>query len=77
MGDLKGTVNFACQRCLQPIRLDPSFNHLGEHTLAELSRTCLPIAVALFATAYNQILRSCDLLVTWQSAVAMEFFVSI
>ncbi|XP_066587031.1 beclin-1-like protein isoform X2 [Prorops nasuta] len=38
--DIKSAVNFACQRCLQPITLDSSFNHLGEHTLAELS---LPI----------------------------------
>ncbi|XP_046736237.1 beclin-1-like protein isoform X1 [Diprion similis] len=40
MMDSKATVSFACQRCLQPLRLDTSFNHLGEHTLAELS---LPI----------------------------------
>ncbi|XP_033217113.1 beclin-1-like protein isoform X1 [Belonocnema kinseyi] len=40
MVDMRTNVNFACQRCLQPLRLDPSFNHLGEHTLAELS---LPI----------------------------------
>ncbi|XP_015518319.1 beclin-1-like protein isoform X2 [Neodiprion pinetum] len=40
MMDAKATVSFACQRCLQPLRLDTSFNHLGEHTLAELS---LPI----------------------------------
>ncbi|KAJ8673867.1 hypothetical protein QAD02_005129 [Eretmocerus hayati] len=38
--DSKININYACQRCLQPLRLDPSFNHLGEHTLAELS---LPI----------------------------------
>ncbi|XP_014219117.1 beclin-1-like protein [Copidosoma floridanum] len=40
MMDMKTNVNFVCQRCLQPLKLDPSFNHLGEHTLAELS---LPI----------------------------------
>ncbi|XP_012258889.1 beclin-1-like protein isoform X1 [Athalia rosae] len=40
MVDTKTIVSFACQRCLQPLRLDSSFNHLGEHTLAELS---LPI----------------------------------
>ncbi|XP_058792232.1 beclin-1-like protein [Phymastichus coffea] len=38
--NMKVNVNFACQRCLQPLRLDPSFDHLGEHTIAELS---LPI----------------------------------
>lgn len=38
MVDIKSNVSFACQRCLQPLRLDPSFYHLGEHTLAELSR---------------------------------------
>ncbi|XP_034176906.1 beclin-1-like Atg6 isoform X2 [Osmia lignaria lignaria] len=41
MVDMKSNVSFCCQRCLQPLRLDPSFlDHLGEHTLAELS---LPI----------------------------------
>ncbi|XP_026478382.1 beclin-1-like protein [Ctenocephalides felis] len=42
MVDSKCIVNFACQRCLQPIKLDETFNVLGEHTLAELS---LPINV--------------------------------
>lgn len=37
MVDVKNIVNFACQRCLQPIKLDETFNILGEHTLAELS----------------------------------------
>uniref|UniRef100_A0A0C9RFW2 Atg6_1 protein n=1 Tax=Fopius arisanus TaxID=64838 RepID=A0A0C9RFW2_9HYME len=40
MVDIKSNVSFSCQRCLQPLRLDASFGHLGEHTLAELS---LPI----------------------------------
>ncbi|XP_076165892.1 beclin-1-like Atg6 isoform X1 [Ptiloglossa arizonensis] len=40
MVDMKTNVSFACQRCLQPLRLDSSFYDLGEHTLAELS---LPI----------------------------------
>ncbi|XP_063976132.1 beclin-1-like protein isoform X1 [Diachasmimorpha longicaudata] len=40
MVDIKSNVSFSCQRCLQPLRLDSSFDHLGEHTLAELS---LPI----------------------------------
>lgn len=34
----KASVSFACQRCLQPLTLDDSFNYLGEHILAELSR---------------------------------------
>lgn len=38
MVDIKSNVSFSCQRCLQPLRLDASFDHLGEHTLAELSR---------------------------------------
>ncbi|KAK3861517.1 hypothetical protein Pcinc_032527 [Petrolisthes cinctipes] len=38
--DPRVTVNFACQRCLNPIQLDPGFSHLNEHTLAELA---LPI----------------------------------
>ncbi|XP_015175683.1 PREDICTED: beclin-1-like protein isoform X1 [Polistes dominula] len=37
MMDMKSNVSFSCQRCLQPLRLDSSFNYLGEHTLAELS----------------------------------------
>lgn len=40
MGDSKLNVHFVCQRCLQPLKLDPSFSTLGEHKLAELS---LPI----------------------------------
>ena len=38
MVDMKSNVNFTCQRCLQPLRLDQSFHHLEEHALAELSR---------------------------------------
>lgn len=37
MGDSKIDVNFVCQRCLQPIKIDQSFGNLNEHTLAELS----------------------------------------
>lgn len=37
---IKMSVSYACQRCLQPLTLDESFNYLGEHILAELS---LPI----------------------------------
>ncbi|XP_075222072.1 beclin-1-like Atg6 isoform X2 [Lycorma delicatula] len=40
MVDNKVDVHYVCQRCLQPLKLDSSFNSLGEHTLAELS---LPI----------------------------------
>lgn len=36
----KINVDFTCQRCLQPLKLDSSFGSVGEHTLAELS---LPI----------------------------------
>ncbi|XP_067007749.1 beclin-1-like protein [Anabrus simplex] len=43
MVEPKCSVSFVCQRCLQPLKLDPSFNSLGEHTLAELS---LPIHAA-------------------------------
>ena len=31
------SVSFVCQRCLQPLSLDPSFNQIGEHRKAELS----------------------------------------
>lgn len=30
-------VSFVCQRCLQPLSLDQSFNQVGEHKKAELS----------------------------------------
>ncbi|KAF5281826.1 hypothetical protein FQA39_LY05040 [Lamprigera yunnana] len=40
MANEKVLVSFACQRCLQPLRLDDTFNYLGEHILAELT---LPI----------------------------------
>ncbi|XP_049834061.1 beclin-1-like protein [Schistocerca gregaria] len=43
MVEPKCSVSFVCQRCLQPVKLDSSFNSLGEHTLAELS---LPIQPA-------------------------------
>lgn len=33
----KMSISYACQRCLQPLTLDESFNCLGEHILAELS----------------------------------------
>lgn len=33
-------VHYVCQRCLQPLKLDSSFNSIGEHALADLS---LPI----------------------------------
>ncbi len=36
-------ISFVCQRCLQPLRIDPSFYSMSEHTLAELS---LPLSPA-------------------------------
>merc|ERR1712099_191573 len=36
-------ISFVCQRCLQPLRIDPSFYSISEHTLAELS---LPLSPA-------------------------------
>lgn len=42
MSDSKISVSFACQRCLQPLKLDDSFNSLGEHAIAELARKFLP-----------------------------------
>ena len=35
-------VSFVCQRCLQPLRIDPSFYSMSEHTYAELSLNFLP-----------------------------------
>lgn len=40
MTETKSSVNFSCQRCLQPLKLDDSLSYLGEHALAELT---LPI----------------------------------
>uniref|UniRef100_A0A1B6C7P3 Atg6/beclin coiled-coil domain-containing protein n=1 Tax=Clastoptera arizonana TaxID=38151 RepID=A0A1B6C7P3_9HEMI len=37
MVDNKTNVQFVCQRCLQPLKLDQSLVNLGEHTIAELS----------------------------------------
>lgn len=37
MVDTKVSVNFACQRCLQPLKLDETFNNLDEIQLAELT----------------------------------------
>ena len=36
-------VNYLCQRCQQPLRLDSSLLSLDEHTLAELSLPITPI----------------------------------
>lgn len=30
-------ISFVCQRCLQPLCLDPTFSNVGEHRIAELS----------------------------------------
>uniref|UniRef100_A0A069DT97 Putative beclin-like protein n=1 Tax=Panstrongylus megistus TaxID=65343 RepID=A0A069DT97_9HEMI len=53
----KVNISFFCQRCLQPLKLDSSFNILGEHTLAELS---LPIVsspeVELDATGLDHLI---------------------
>ena len=35
-------INFACQRCLQPLAIHPSFYSMSEHTYAELSLNFLP-----------------------------------
>jgi len=40
-GDVE-RVSFVCQRCLQPLRIDPSFYSMSEHTYAELSLNFLP-----------------------------------
>lgn len=34
--DERVSVNFACQRCLQPILLDDSFSRIDVHATAEL-----------------------------------------
>lgn len=52
MVDIKSNVSFSCQRCLQPLKLDTSFDHLGEHTLAELS---LPIQQQVVGEIEQQI----------------------
>ncbi|XP_071447356.1 beclin-1-like protein [Hetaerina americana] len=42
MVEPKITVNFLCQRCLQPLKLDPAFGNLDQHTLNELSLPIYP-----------------------------------
>ncbi|KAG8228117.1 hypothetical protein J437_LFUL000119 [Ladona fulva] len=42
MVEPKITVNFLCQRCLQPLKLDPAFSNLDQHTLNELSLPIYP-----------------------------------
>ena len=37
-------ISFVCQRCLQPLRIDPSFYSMNEHTLAELTLPICPAA---------------------------------
>ncbi len=35
-------ISFVCQRCLQPLIIDPSFVSINEHTMAELSLALSP-----------------------------------
>lgn len=37
MTEVKSSVSFSCQRCLQPLKLDESLNYLGEHAIADLT----------------------------------------
>ncbi|XP_055679889.1 beclin-1-like protein isoform X2 [Lutzomyia longipalpis] len=41
MGDERVLVSFTCQRCLQPIKIDETFDRIDEHKLAELSHVDL------------------------------------
>jgi len=43
MEEEEGKIEYLCQRCQQPLRLDPSLSSIDEHTLAELA---LPISPA-------------------------------
>lgn len=36
-------VSFVCQRCLQPLTIDPSFSSMNEHVTAELSLPISPV----------------------------------
>lgn len=38
MGDARTSVSFACQRCLQPVIIEDSFDNMSVHALAELAR---------------------------------------
>ncbi|XP_076055636.1 beclin-1-like protein [Oratosquilla oratoria] len=40
--DPRVTASFVCQRCLQPLQIDPSFLLLNEHVLAELALPIYP-----------------------------------
>ncbi|XP_059475298.1 beclin-1-like protein [Neocloeon triangulifer] len=42
MVENKVHVNFTCQRCLQPLKLDPAFSALTEQTIGELSVPLCP-----------------------------------
>ena len=36
-------VSFVCQKCLQPLTIDPSFSSMNEHVTAELSLPISPV----------------------------------
>ena len=42
MGQGEEDISFVCQRCLQPLRINPSFYSMNEHTLADLSLPMSP-----------------------------------
>jgi len=50
MGD-DDKIEYLCQRCQQPLRLDPSLHSIDEHTLAELA---LPVSPAPRVDLLNQ-----------------------
>jgi len=50
MGD-DDKIEYLCQRCQQPLRLDPSLHSIDEHTLAELA---LPVSPAPRVDLVNQ-----------------------
>ena len=42
MGQGEEDISFVCQRCLQPLRINPTFYSMNEHTLADLSLPMSP-----------------------------------
>lgn len=64
MAEEKPAVYFECQRCFQPLKLDDSFNSLGEHILAELTlpiHTHPDVDLESQATSFDNYINPCRL----------------
>lgn len=64
MATARAAVYFECQRCFQPLKLDDSFNSLGEHILAELTlplHTHPDVDIESQATSFDNYVNPCRL----------------